>query len=62
VVAHGALHAVEQMLAERSAGVLTSSREKQEQAREVDRRRVQVAVRIAELEGIDDWRSGSRTR
>jgi hypothetical protein len=50
------------MHAERSAGVLTSSREKQEQAHEVDRRRVQIAARIAELEGIDDWRSGSRTR
>jgi hypothetical protein len=40
-----------QMQAERAAGVLTSFREMQEQARDVDRRRVEIAVRIAQLEG-----------
>jgi hypothetical protein len=47
---HGALHAVAQMQTERAAGVLTSFREMQEQARDVDRRRVEIAIRIAELE------------
>ena len=47
---HGALHAVAQMRAERAAGVLTSYREMQEQARDVDRSRVEIAARIAELE------------
>ena len=48
---HGALNAVAQMRAERAAGSVVSFREMQEQAREVDRRRVEIAVRIAELQG-----------
>ena len=48
---NGALHAVAQAHAERSTGKLQGFREMQAQAREVDRRRVQIAVRIAELEG-----------
>ena len=47
---HGALNAVAQVQAERAAGVLTSFREMQEQARDIDRRRVETAVRIAEIE------------
>ena len=47
---HGALNAVAQLQAERAAGVLTSFREMQEQARDIDRRRVEIAVRIAEIE------------
>jgi hypothetical protein len=47
---HGALNAVAQVQAARAAGVLTSFREMQEQAREVDRRRVEIAVRIGEIE------------
>ena len=48
---NGALHAVAQVQADRSQGALVNFREMQAQAREVDRRRVQIAVRIAELEG-----------
>ena len=48
---HGALNAVAQMRAERAGGSPVSFREMQEQAREVDRRRVQIAVRIAQLQG-----------
>lgn len=48
---HGALNAVAQMLAERAGGSPVSFREMQEQAREVDRRRVEIAVRIAQLQG-----------
>jgi hypothetical protein len=47
----GALNAVAQMQAERAAGVLASFREMQEQVRDIDRRRVEIAVRIAQLEG-----------
>jgi hypothetical protein len=47
---NGALHAVAQAHAECSAGKLQDFREMQAQAREVDRRRVEIAVRIAELE------------
>jgi len=47
---NGALHAVAQARAEWSKGGLKSFREMQSQAREVDRRRVEIAVRIAELE------------
>jgi hypothetical protein len=50
------------MQAERAAGVVRSFREMQDQARAVDRRRVEIAVRIAELEGIDEGRSGSSKR
>jgi hypothetical protein len=46
----GALHAAARMQAERAAGVLRRFREMQEQAREIDRRRVEIATRIAELE------------
>jgi|KBSSwiStaDraftv2_1062776.scaffolds.fasta_scaffold14100_12 hypothetical protein len=35
----------------RAAGDIVSFREMQEQARKVDRRRVEIAVRIAELQG-----------
>jgi len=47
---NGALHAAAQARAERSDGDQRSFREMQAQAREVDRRRVQLAIRIAELE------------
>ena len=47
---HGALNAVAQVQAERAAGVLGSFRGMQEQARDIDRRRVEIAVRIAEIE------------
>jgi len=47
---HGALNAVAQMRAERT-GASMNFREMQEQAQEVDRRRVEIAVRIAELQG-----------
>ena len=46
---HGALNAVAEVQAERSRGTLLSFREMQAQVREVDRRRVQIAGRIAEL-------------
>ena len=47
---NGALHAAAQGRAERAYGDTKSFREMQAQAREVDRRRVQLAVRIAEIE------------
>jgi hypothetical protein len=47
---HGALNAVAQMRAERAGCSLLSFRQMQEQAREVDRRRVEIAVHMAELE------------
>ena len=47
---NGALHAVAQMQAERLNGSLVGFREMQEQARAIDSRRVQIAVRIAQLE------------
>ena len=47
---HGALNAVAQMHAERAAGTLGNFRDMHVQAREVDRRRVQIAMRIAEIE------------
>ena len=46
---HGALNAVAQVQAERSRGTLLSFREMQAQVRKVDRRRVHIAGRIAEL-------------
>jgi hypothetical protein len=46
----GALNAVAQVQAARAAGALMSFREMQEQARDIDRRRVEIAVRIAEIE------------
>lgn len=46
---NGALHAVAQVQAERQRGSLQSFRQMQAQAREVDRRRVGIAVRIAEM-------------
>ena len=48
---HGALNAVAQMHAERAKGSLGNFRDMHAQVREVDRRRVQVAVRIAEIKG-----------
>ena len=51
---NGALNAVAQVQAERHRGVLTSFRQMQTQAREVDRRRVAIAVRIAEMEQSSD--------
>ena len=47
---NGALHAAAQARAESSTGKLQSFRQMQAQAREVDRRRVEIAVRIAEME------------
>lgn len=49
----GALHAVAQIHAERSNGSLAAFREMQVQARDVDRRRVEITVRIAALAGRD---------
>ena len=46
----GALHAAAQLQAERPYGEARRFRELQAQARELDRRRVQIAVRIAEIE------------
>lgn len=51
---NGALHAVAQMRAEHSNGDVRSFREMQAQAREVDRRRVEIRVRIAEMQVRDD--------
>jgi len=48
---HGALNAVAQMHAERATGTLADFRDMHAQAREVDKRRVQIAMRIAEIEG-----------
>jgi hypothetical protein len=54
---NGALHAAAQAHAERSEGDQKSFREMQAQVREVDRRRVQLAIRIAELEfGLNEDR------
>ena len=47
---NGALHTAAQARAERAYGDLRIFREMQAQAREVDRLRVQIAVRIAEIE------------
>ena len=47
---NGALHAAAQARAERPYGDLKSFREMQAQVREVDRRRVEIALRIAEIE------------
>ena len=47
---HGALNAVAQMHAERATGTLGDFRDMHAQAREVDRRRVAIAVRIAVIE------------
>jgi hypothetical protein len=57
---NGALHAVAQAHAEWSAGRLQSFREMQAQAREVDRQRVEIAVRIAELEDLRNQAAGSQ--
>jgi len=48
---HGALNAVVQLRAGCSQGDTRSFRQMQAQAREVDCRRVQIALRIAELQG-----------
>ena len=47
---NGALHAAAQVYAERPYGDPRRFREMQAQAREIDRRRVQIAVRIAEMD------------
>lgn len=47
---NGALTAVAKIQAERQRGSLGGFRQMQAQVREVDRRRVQIAVQIAELE------------
>jgi hypothetical protein len=47
---HGALNAVAQARAEHATGGVGRFREMQAQVREVDRRRVQLALRIAEIE------------
>jgi hypothetical protein len=47
---NGALHAVAQMQVERLNGSLMGFREMQEQARAIDSRRVQIAIRMAQLE------------
>ena len=53
---NGALHAAAQARAERSDGDQKNFREMQAQAREVDCRRVQLAMRIAELEaGLKEY-------
>jgi hypothetical protein len=57
---NGALHAVAQAQAERSVGKLQSFREMQAQVREVDRQRVEIALRIAELEGLRNQAAGSQ--
>ena len=46
---NGALHAAAEVSAERPYGDPRRFREMQEQVRDVDRRRVQIALRIAEL-------------
>jgi len=47
---HGALNAIAQVQAERLHGDFSRFREMQAQVRDVDRRRVQIAVHIAEIE------------
>ena len=47
---NGALNAIAQMKAEGAAGNVSSFREMQAQLRVVDRQRVEIALRIAELE------------
>ena len=46
---HGALIAVAELQADRERGALGNFRQMQSQARDVDRRRVQIAMRIAAL-------------
>ena len=48
---NGALHAVAQARAERTSGALRSFREMQQQMRNVDERRIEIAMRIAALAG-----------
>jgi hypothetical protein len=47
---NGAIHATAQVRAERSTGNLNAFREMQAQVLEVDRLRVQIALRIAAIE------------
>jgi len=51
---HGAISAVAQLQAERSVGDVRSFREMQAQALAVDRRRLQISIRIAELAAPPD--------
>jgi hypothetical protein len=53
---HGALHAVAQMQAEAALGNLKCFREMQAQARMIDQRRVEIALRIAGLEVAESVR------
>jgi hypothetical protein len=48
---NGALHATAQIYAERPYGDIRCLREMQAQARDVDRWRVQIALRIAAIDG-----------
>ena len=53
---NGALHAVAQVQAEAAVGSLKCFREMQTQARTIDRRRVEIALRIAGLEVAESVR------
>jgi hypothetical protein len=55
----GALNAIAQVQSERLQGDLSRFREMQVQAREVDRRRVQLALRIAESQAALKEMEGS---
>lgn len=48
---NGALHAVAQARAEQTGGALRSFREMQQQMRNVDQRRIEIALQIASLVG-----------
>jgi len=58
---NGALHAVAQGQAERPFASSRSFREMQAQVREIDRRRVALAVRIAEIEAASRRSTGDRS-
>lgn len=58
---HGALNAVAQMQAAVPRAWLRAF-ERQGQARGIDQRRVQIAVRIAELQNVDGRSSGTSKR
>src|SRR6476620_4958115 len=53
---NGALHAVAQVQAEAAVGNLKCFRKTQAQARMIDRRRVEIALRIARLEVAESVR------
>lgn len=56
---YGALNAVAKVQADRQRGSLGGFRQMQAQVREVDRRRVAIAVRIAEMDAQERRRSGA---